>query len=431
MSLTNRLSRNTFILLLNNAGTAVLAFGLTVIIARGLGDVALGQYVTVMAWVLPLSLVVDFGIGTLITRDVAQNHTLAANYLRTTTPFRWLLGGGIIVLMWIIAPILSDDATIVTGLRIGIFLALIDSLFASYTAVFRAWENMLPILLLNISLLSMQVIGSLIVVWGQGDVRHLVAVIVLADTIQLSATWLTWRYLTRKMAVDESDSHHTPIVHLSFRKILKLTFPFAVAGILAMLQIRVVILLLEQFTDAQQVGWYAAANRLIEAARLLPNALFGALFPALAAMIHDQANFQKLFRRVGWGIIGYSCVIGLGSLILAKPMIDLIFGVEFKAAAPVMTILAWTLIPSLLRNLFTLRLYAYGREKTVNIVMVLTLGVQIGVGLLLIPSYKLTGAAWTVLIGETILALSLWGIIQYTTLPIPQPSLESSSKIVT
>lgn len=431
MSLINRLSRNTLILLLNNGGTAILAFALTVIIARGLGDVALGQYVTVMAWVLPLSLVVDFGVGTLITRDVAQNHAAAANYLQTTTPFRWMIGGTIILLMWILAPMLSDDAKIVTGLRIGIFLALIDALFASYTAVFRAWENMLPILLLNIGLLTMQVVGSLIVVWGDGDVRHLIAVIVFADAIQLSATWLTWRYLSKKQEQATKNSHHTPIQHLSFHKILKLTFPFAVAGILAMLQIRVVILLLEQFTTAQQVGWYAAANRLIEAARLLPNALFGALFPALAAMIHDQTNFQKLFRRVGWGIIGYSCIIGFGSLILAKPMIHLIFGVEFKVAAPIMTILAWTLIPSLLRNLFTLRLYAYGQEQIVNIMMLITLVLQIGIGLMLIPNYELRGAAWTVLIGETILALSLLGIIEFSSLQPPPQSLDPSTENAT
>lgn len=426
MTLINRLSRNTFILLLNNAGAAVLAFALTVIIARGLGDIALGQYVTIMAWVLPLSLVVDFGVGTLITRDVAQIPTAAANYLQTTNAFRWLLGGGIILLIWIAAPFLSNDAKVVTGLRIGIFLALIDALFASYTAVFRAWEKMSPILWLNVGLLSMQVTGALIVVWQNGDVRHLVSVIVLADVIQLTATWLTWRYLAPKVVAENISSHDPHILQLSFRKILLLTYPFAIAGVLAMFQIRVVILLLEQFTDAEQVGWYAAANRLIEAARLMPNALFGALFPALAAIIHDHINFQKLFWRVGLGIIGYSCMVGLGSLILAKPTIHLIFGSEFKAAAPVMTILAWSLIPSLLRNLFTLRLYAYGQEQIVNVALFLSLVIQIGVGVVLVPVYHLTGAAWTVLVGETILAVGLLVIIQFSIIKTQPDTLEAT-----
>ncbi|MBZ0319846.1 MAG: oligosaccharide flippase family protein, partial [Anaerolineae bacterium] len=191
----NNFSHNTLILFANNGLTALLAFSLTVLIARGLGDAVLGRYAAIMAWVLPLSLLTEFGIGTLITRNVARNRDVAQHYLRMTHPLRWMIGGGVIAAVWIFAPLLSDDSQIIAGLRIGIFLALIDALFASYTAVFRAWETMWPILILNAGYLALQVVGVVVVVLMDGSVVGLLAVIVVADGVQLAATWGVWRHL--------------------------------------------------------------------------------------------------------------------------------------------------------------------------------------------------------------------------------------------
>src|SRR5438477_12267695 len=88
------LSRNTLILLISNVGSAVLSFVLSVLIGRALGQDGLGVYSTALAWITPLSLVAEFGLGTLMTRDIAQNPASEAAYLRLTTWARLWLGGG-------------------------------------------------------------------------------------------------------------------------------------------------------------------------------------------------------------------------------------------------------------------------------------------------------------------------------------------------
>lgn len=410
MQPVTRISYNTLILLVNNIGTAVLAFALTVLITRGMGSTVFGQYAATMAWIMPLTVLVDFGIGTLITRNVAQNREAANDYLHLTHPFRWILGSLVIAGIWLLTPWLSSDTNVVMALRVGIGMALIDSLFASYTAVFRAWEVMWPILILNIGLLSLQLIGTVLVIWQKGNVIHLLIVIVTADTLQLLSTWFLWRYIRNASPYNgkkDTAQPLSPSLALASHQLLKLALPFAWAGILAVLQARIIILLLDSYVDSAELGQYAASSRLLEAARLAPNALFAALFPQLAALIVQPERFQSLFRRATGLIWGYGLAFALVIWIGADRIVRLFFGDEFRDSAMVLRILAWALLPGLLRALFTIKLYAYQQEHLVNNLLVISLAIQIFAGMMLIPKYHLAGAAWTVIIGETVLAFGM------------------------
>jgi O-antigen/teichoic acid export membrane protein len=408
MTFANQIARNTLILLINNIATSMLALILTITITRGLGSVVFGQYAVVLAWVLPLTVLVDFGIGTLITRNVAQDRPAAADYLRSTHPLRWILGSTVIAAIWLSAGILSDDMQVVVALRVGILLAVIDTLFASYTAVFRAWEIMWPILILNVALLLMQLIGATLVIWLNGNVIHLVSAMVIADSLQLAATWLWWQRLARD---HKTQSFHQPG---SACQLVHSAWPFALAGILAILQVRLMIVLLDQYKDARQVGWYAAAGRLVESARLVPNALFSALFPQLAALAHESDHFERLFQRAGRLVAAYGLAFAIAMTLSADFLVKLLFGAEFSASAIALRLLAWALIPGLLRALFTLKLYAHQQERPVNYFMAGSLMIQMVAGMFLIPAYGLSGAAWTVIIGETSLLLSLMMVAHFS-----------------
>lgn len=437
-SLRNNFSHNTLILFANNGLTALLAFSLTVLIARGLGDAALGRYAAIMAWVLPLSLLTEFGIGTLITRNVARQRNAAQDYLNLTHRLRWMIGGGVIAVVWVFAPLLSDDAQIIAGLRIGIFLALIDALFASYTAVFRAWEMMWPILILNTGYLGLQVVGAAVVVLMDGSVVGLMAVIVAADGVQLAATWGFFRHLCFRVSL-QNPSPPPPLptewrgaTISGFRRppqygegeeiptqairplidtiaILKKAWPFMVAGVLATLQLRMVILILQGQVGNEAVGWYAAANRVVEAGRMLPNAAFGALFPMLAALVDNPPKMRRVFRQAALFLVVYGVGVGGIALIGGKPFVRFVFGEHFEQAGAALVILAWAILPGGLRGLVTLRLYAYHREWWVNGMTGVALIIQLVVGVWLIGEYGIPGAAWTIVIAEIVLAGLLFG----------------------
>lgn len=395
-----QLSQNALILLINNFATAVLAFALTIIISRGLGDSAFGQYAAVMAWVLPLTLVADFGLNTLITRDVAQHPALAQFYLHRSHMVRALVGTAVVVGVWMTAPLLSDEALVVMGLRVAILLAVIDAFFGSYTAVFRAWERFTPIVILNVGYLGLQVASALIIVAQNGDIVQLLALIVAADIVQLGFAWLLWQRWRHDRGYTVQDG-------LKLHTLTRRTRPFVVAGVLAMLQMRVMIILLDQLVSTAAVGWYAAAFRLVEAARMAPNAYFVALFPRLAALVVQPQHFAKIIHWSALALIAYGIGFGIVMHFTGEWLVLTLFGEEFAATIAILGVLSWSLLPSTLRALLTLYHYAYNDEGYVNKCLLLGLVIQLGAGVGLVLRYGVAAAGWAVIIGECVLMICL------------------------
>ncbi|PJF39835.1 MAG: hypothetical protein CUN55_13500 [Phototrophicales bacterium] len=404
-----RLSYNTFILLANNILSATLAFALTVIISRGLGDASFGRYATIMAWILPFTMLADGGLNTLITRNVAQTPDSAAYLLHMLLPIRLFISLTIVAVTWIVAPLLSDDTLIVSGVRIGIWLAVIDAFFGSYTAIFRAWEIVWPILLLNTLFFSLQIISAFWVIYSNADVVTLVYFIVLADFIQLFLTWLLWR-LKMRYIYPSSTQATQQVWHILLRQ----AYPFAIAGLLAMLNMRVMIFLLEHQLPAEVIGWYAVAFRLVEAARLAPNAFFVALFPRLSALIKYPASFRHVTYRAIFFISSYSILVGIITSVTSGWVIPFVFGLEFQPSVRVLNMLIWVLLPSNGRALLTLQLYAYNRQQWVNAILLMGLLVQLIVGYSLVQWYGLYGAPIAVIISEIVLVLCLGWALQHT-----------------
>lgn len=381
----------------------MLSFVLSVLIGRVLGEEGLGVYTTALAWVFPLSLVAEFGLGTLMTRDIAAEVSRQQAYLAQTTRIRLWIGGCLTILLILIAPILSGDELVIQGLQISAPLIVILPFYGAFTAIFRARQVMWPIALLNVGMLLTQVILTALVFAGGGGVMAALVVNTGTSAGQLLAAWLIYR----SRFYQTNDLHKFGVAN-QWTTILRRAWPFAIAAILAAAQTRVSVILLEQLTNTSEVGYYAAASRFVEAGRMLPNALFGALFPALAALVINPTAFQKLFRRVMIGLLVFGLFFGIGFSLFAQIAIDLTYGETFNPAISVLQLAAWSLLPGLLRGARTLYWYAYEREQFVNIITVLALIGQVILSLWLIPILGALGVAVVNVIVETTALILLW-----------------------
>lgn len=382
----------------------MLSFALSVLIGRAFGQDGLGIYTAALAWVFPLSLIAEFGLGTLITRDVAQQPETASEYLRSTTATRLWLGGGLTIGLIGFAPLLSQDADVIHGIQISAPLVLIMPFFGAFTAVFRAKQAMWPIPPLNLGMLVAQVILTLLVFANGGGVLAALAVNTLTSAGQLAVAWWIWR---RWFAPIKSQSlgHN----QLSAFLLLKRAWPFALAAVLAALSARLGTIMLERLTDTSNVGYYAAATRFVEAGRVIPNALFGALFPALAALSAQPEQMHKNFRQIILGLTGFGGALGILFSLLAMPILNLTYGAAFAPAKTTLQLVMWSLLPGLLRGGQTLYWYARGKEQFVNWVTGGVLVAQILLSLWLIPAHGAEGTAVVSLITETIAFAILWG----------------------
>jgi O-antigen/teichoic acid export membrane protein len=178
--------------------------------------------------------------------------------------------------------------------------------------------------------------------------------------------------------------------------------------VLAALQLRLNTILLERLTSTAEVGYYAAATRFVEAGRVIPNALFGALLPALTAYSGNLQPLELTFRRTMLALAAFGGALAVLTSLLAPMIIALTYGSAFALAAPALTMAMWALLPAVLRGGRTLYWYAQGHEQYANAVTGVTLGLQFVLGLLLIPRYGALGAAFVTLITETLALALLW-----------------------
>jgi len=398
-----RLTSNAGILLINNVGSAALAFLISVIIGRGLGAQGLGQYSFIMAWVSPLIMLADFGMGSLITRDVAKDRDTAIPLLRTSTFALIPIAGSILIIAWFVIPITNVAPIVMNGLMVAALLIILDPWYGLYTALFRAFERMWPILIINVGGLVIQVIAAILAVSTGAGLIGVIGAVVIVNVIQLAAMWEMWR-----IYAPEAPEW---IIPPKVTELVKRAWPFALAAVLGALQLRLNVLLLEHLAGDVAVGWYAAASRFVEAGRMIPNAFFGALFPALSSLAADPDAMRHTFQRATRLLTQYAVAAGIGLTVLGGLLLRLTYdpqGTTFVGATPVLAILGWSLVPSLLRAVLTLYLYSLGREQFVNRVTIYGLVGQAILGWLLISLWGAAGAAVTMGIVEAGITVYLW-----------------------
>jgi len=362
-----RLSKNTLILLISNGGSAVLSFLIAVFIGRYYGEDGLGIYAGVLAWIFPLSFIVEFGFGTMITRDIAQQPDLAPDYLKLTWRFRWIVGTLLIALISIVSYLTTSDWLYIL---ISSPLVIILPAYSAYTAIFRSHQRMFPIACLNLGMLIIQVTLIGIALVTSAHIVWLFIINTLTSFGQLlGAIWTYRQYFYQK-------PKHTTDLRLF--DLIRQSRSFAIAGILSAVQARFSILWLETVSTATVVGLFVASLRFIDGARMIPNALFGAVYPALSSLAGNTAKLNRLFRRIILALTSYGLVVAGMLWIFADEILVLTFGEDFIDGQSALIIMGLMLIPFVLRSGWILYWYAIGRERAVNRILFINLISLIG-----------------------------------------------------
>src|SRR5690606_7285316 len=114
-------------------------------------------------------------------------------YLYTATMQRLFMGTGMLLVLWFAAPLLSDNESVILGLRISAPLILIESMHSLFTAIFRSQQDMKPIAWLNIGMLIAQVIAIVTALALGYGIQATLLINVLTSYGRLLAAWWIYR----------------------------------------------------------------------------------------------------------------------------------------------------------------------------------------------------------------------------------------------
>ncbi len=203
--------------------------------------------------------------------------------------------------------------------------------------------------------------------------------------------WLTYRYYRGKSLRPTLDTAWS--AHFATRA------PWLLAsGFAEMIYLRIDIVMLERLRGPAEAGVYATAARLSEAWYAVPQLIMVVLFPALWKLREQHSRWrdgvQATVDALFWIAFGVAFVMQF----LAQPLVVLLFGEEYREAAPVLAIHIWAGVFVFMRalvsrwliaeDLIRLSLWSHGAGALTNVLL----------NLWWIPLYGTEGAAWATIV---------------------------------
>jgi O-antigen/teichoic acid export membrane protein len=157
--------------------------------------------------------------------------------------------------------------------------------------------------------------------------------------------------------------------------------------------------MLKWFVGAKEVGIYAVAATLSESWYFVPTAIVASLFPKLIDLKEtDQKRFNYRLQQIFEILFVIALSVAVLMSFMGAPLIDLFFGQQYLASAPILAIHIWT-------ALFIFMRAAFSKWILIEDALMFSLITQgfgaltnVGLNLLLIPRYGGYGAAVATLI---------------------------------
>ncbi|MCB0034355.1 MAG: oligosaccharide flippase family protein, partial [Anaerolineales bacterium] len=263
-----------------------------------------------------------------------------------------------------------------------------------------AYERMALLLGLTVTTAVLQLGGAVALFWLGGGFLPLMGVLLIVQVVTAVLGWLVCRHWLPDFTINWQ------LVNLPLiKQLLQTGVWLALLMVTAVLSQRWGIFMLSYMGSEAQTGWFAAAYRLVEAARLLPAAVMGALFPVLAQAARGATERPLVWAR--WGLLGYALLAALLLTWLAPWLVGLLFGADYEPAVGVLRVLAWGIVPYVFHLRYSVELVVRGREKAVLVVTAVALGVTAVVASWGFTEMGLLGLAAVLVVGEGVLAVGL------------------------
>ncbi|MDD2492706.1 MAG: flippase [Bacilli bacterium] len=149
------------------------------------------------------------------------------------------------------------------------------------------------------------------------------------------------------------------------------------------------------FMDIKSVGIYAAAVKFVEIWYFIPGIISTSLFPAIINA--KKVNFNLYIERLRGLYFLMACIavlIAIPTTIFAGPIIKLLFGQEYLAAAIILPIYIWSGLGLFVGWIINQHFLSENHFKSIFCYNFFSMLFNILLNLIFIPRFGLTGAAW-------------------------------------
>lgn len=183
------------------------------------------------------------------------------------------------------------------------------------------------------------------------------------------------------------------------KRLLSDGFPMAISAFMVMIYMRIDQVMLTDMVGERQNGIYATGVRMIEIVYFIPVALGDSFFPGIVySKKHEGKKYYSNLLGF-YSIMTYvAIIITIVTIIIAVPMMNLLFGEQYEGSGKVVQIFGFSLYATFLSVATGKYLITENFLKIILTRSLLGLSTNIFLNWLWIPSYGYVGAAYASLV---------------------------------
>ncbi len=394
---------------------------------RVLGPDDVGKYyfaVVVFGW---FEIITNYGLNTLLTRDVSRDRAHANRYLINTTILRLLLGivviPGLVLLLGLRQtlpnPLTADTLWAIALLVLAQAPATVST---GLSALFYVYEKAeIPAAVATISTILKVALGAVALVLGYGFVG-LAGVSIIVNVITLVIlVIIVWRaFFVPRWELDWGLQ----------KSAMRESFPLMLNHLLATLFFKVDVPLLETIRNQQQVGqgnrevgWYNTAYKFVDAYNVIPSFFTFALFPVMSRQAADATQRDSLKRSYALAVkLLVSVALPLAALtaFLAPLMLGVLGGREYLPdGAIALSVMVWSIPFGWINSVTNYLLIALGQQRDLTRAFTISLVFNIICNLIFVPIYGYVAAAAITIASEIFEGAWFYWYLRKSLGPLP------------
>lgn len=372
---------------------------------RVLGPADAGSYftaITIAGW---FEIVSNFGLNTLVIREVAKDRSQASRYLLNTILLR--IGTSAVAALPIFLYFWSVDLLgnpLSPETVAAILLLMAGMLFSgagqSFSGLFYAFETAeLPAAIQTVTTILKVGFGVVALLLGYGFVG-LAAVSIVVNLITLAILALAaFRNFSLRgpWAVDFSLQ----------RSMVGLSYPLMLNHLLATVFFFVDVPLMRQINGEEAVGWYNTAYKWVNAINVIPSFFTFALFPVISRQIENNMGEARRTFRMSIKLMALIALpIAAVTTLLAHTLVSILGGAEFLPhGAIALQIIIWSIPVGWINSVTNYVLIALGQERVQVRAFVVAVTFNVIANLIFLPLFSYQAAAAITILSEIVLLI--------------------------
>jgi O-antigen/teichoic acid export membrane protein len=388
-----RATRDIAVQVLGRNGNHALGVVVTLIVVRGLGARGFGAWSTIFAVTQIASVLGDLGLNQVAISRAAREPERESHWLGALVSLRVALALPVTaVALSAVLVIAPNRDTRIAGVLIAATILVGAPAAVSAAFQLRVRNDItIAIMTLNSVLWAAGAIG----VWSLGGgIREFAAAFLLVAVI---TTCVTVPVATRLVSVRLAGARRL------WPALWRVGLGVGTAGILVTGYVRLDQILVFSLAGSRQAGLYGAVYRILDQVQFIPISVMTTLFPLIAsAHPGDPARVRRVLQTAGEYLTMASLPILAFTIVAALPIVRLLFGPGFAAAATALPILMGAFVAISFGYLGGNMVVILELQRAFVVYAAVGLVVNAALNVALIPRYGFLAAAWITLLTEVV-----------------------------